>query len=128
MTSIDGYIYVQSKVCEKYIYLNCAIFRSGCKGTVKINLDRNLITLMKEHNHSVEVYKSGDYKLKNKYKKMDKQVETTGLREVFDEVTRNNLYASDISFAECKSSMYRARRETRAKIALTASDFIIIDH
>ena len=54
VTTTDGYKYVQSKVTEKYIYLKCAIFRGGCKGTGKINLIRNLITPMKEHNHSVD--------------------------------------------------------------------------
>ena len=35
LTSTDGHKYVQSKLTEKYIYLKCAIFRSGCKGTGK---------------------------------------------------------------------------------------------
>ena len=106
LTSTDGHKYVQSKLTEKYIYLKCAIFRSGCKGTGKINRARNLIIPMKEHNHYVDAYKADIYKLKTKCKSVAKQVETTGLREVFDDVTRN-----DLSFAECESSMYRARRK-----------------
>ena len=53
-----------------------------------------------------------------------KQVETRGLREVFDDVTRNDLCAREISFAECESSMYRARRKTQPKIPLTVSEFV----
>ena len=124
VTTTDGYKYVQSKVTEKYIYLKCAIFRDGCKGTGKINLIRNLIAPMKEHNHSVDDYKSDIFKLKTKCKTMAKQVETTGLREVFDDVTRNDICARGISFAECGSSMYRARRKTQPKVPLTPSEFV----
>ena len=124
VTTTDGYKYVQPKVTEKYIYLKCAIFRGGCKGSGKINLIRNLITPMKEHNHSVDDYKSDIFKLKTKCKTMAKQVETTGLREVFDDVTRNDICARGISFAECESSMYRARRKTQPKVPLTPSEFV----
>ena len=123
LTSTDGHKYVQSKVTESYIYLKCAIFRSGCKGTGKINRTRNLITPMKEHNHAVDAYKTDIYKLKTKCKRVAKEA-TTGLREVFDKVTRNDLYAREISFAECESSMYRARRQIQPKIPLTATEFV----
>ena len=75
---------------------------------------------MKEHNHAVDAYKTDIYKLKTKCKR----VATTGLREVFDEVTRNDLCAREISFAECESSMYRARRQIQPKIPLTATEFV----
>lgn len=124
IASIDGYKYFQSKVTDKYVYLKCAIFRSGCKGTSKIDRARNLLVPMKEHNHGVDDYKSDIYKLKTKCKTMAKQVETTGLREIFDDVTRNDLCARDVSFPECESSMYRARRKTHPKLPLTASEFV----
>ena len=43
-TSADGFKYVQSKIIENSVYLKCAIFRNGCKGTAKLNLTRQLIT------------------------------------------------------------------------------------
>ena len=70
---------------------------------------------MREHNHAVEDYKADTYMLKTKCKMVAKQVETRGLRQVFDDVTRNDLCAREISFPECESSMYPARRKTQAK-------------
>lgn len=116
-----------TNVCNPKLLRNispCAIFRSGCKGTGKINRVRNSLAPMKEHNHSVDVYESDISELKNKCKAMAKQMETTRLREVFDDVTRHDLYAREVSLAECESSMYRARRETQPKVPLTASDFV----
>ena len=31
ITTADGHNYVHSKMTEYYIYLKCAIFRTGCK-------------------------------------------------------------------------------------------------
>ena len=62
------------------------LYLGGCEGTGKINRIRNLITPLKKQNHSVDDYKSEVFKLKTKCKTMAKQVETTGLREVFDDV------------------------------------------
>lgn len=62
-TSCDGHKYIQSKSTDKYIYLKCAIFRTSCKGTVRINSETNLITPMQDHNHNM-------IKLKSKWKSM----------------------------------------------------------
>ena len=58
ITTADGHSYVHSKMTDDYIYLKCAIFRTGCKGTCKLNRVRSLITPMKQHNHSVKDYKA----------------------------------------------------------------------
>ena len=34
------------------------------------------------------------------------------------------IYARGISFPECESSMYRARRKTQPKVPLTPSEFV----
>ena len=122
ITTADGHNYVHSKMTEDYIYLKCAIFRTGCKGTSKLNRLRSLITPMKQHNHSVEDYKIDVFRLKTKCKTIAKQSQTN-LRKVFDDATRNDPYAADISFVECESSMYRARRTLQPKIPLTATEF-----
>ena len=64
LTSIDSHKYVQSKIKEKYTYLKCAIFRSGCKETGKIDFLRNLIIPMRVHTHVVEDYKADTFKPK----------------------------------------------------------------
>ena len=108
-TTTDGFKYVQSKITGNYVYLKCALFKSGCKGTSKLNRTINLITPMHLHNHEVSEYKTEVHQLKTKCKTVAKQVQTSSLRNVFDDITRNNPCARDISFAECESAMYRAR-------------------
>ena len=95
-TTVDGYKYVQSKITENYIYLKCAIFRGGCKGTSKLNRARNLITPMQLHNHEVLEYKTEVHQLKTKCKTVAKQVQSSSLRQVYDDVTRNNPCARAI--------------------------------
>ena len=78
-------------------------FRDGCKGTSKLNLETNLITSIHSHNHNVEKYKTEVYELKSKCKTMARKSQTS-LRRVFDDVTRHDPCASDVSFNECESS------------------------
>ena len=122
-TTTDGFKYVQSKITGNYVYLKCALFRSGCKGTSKLNRTINLITPMHLHNHEVSEYKTEVHQLKTKCKTVAKQVQTSSLRNVFDDITRNNPCARDISFAECESAMYRARKTSQPKIPRTAIEF-----
>ena len=122
LTTSDGHNYVYSKITQDYIYLKCALFRSGCKGTSKLNRSRNVITQMNLHNHSVEEYKTEVDPLKTRCKTLAKYSQTN-LREVFDDTTRNDPYAADISFVKCELSMYRARRTLQPKIPFTATEF-----
>ena len=69
------------------MYLRCVLFRDGCKGTSKLNLETNLITSIHSHNHNVEKYKTEVYELKAKCKTMARKSQTS-LRRVFDDVTR----------------------------------------
>ena len=62
------------------------------------------------------------FKLKSKCKSSAKSSQTN-LRKVFDDATRTDPYSCDISFPECESSMYRARRKIQPKIPLTADEF-----
>ena len=125
-TTPDGFKYVQTKFTESYVYLKCAIFRGGCKGTSKLYRSINSITPMHLHNHDVSEYKTDVHQLITKCKTVPKQVQTSNLRNVFDEITRNSLYARDISFAECESAMYRARKTSQPKIPRTAIEFLEI--
>ena len=67
-TTLDGFKFISSKMNEKYRYLKCAMFRSGCKGTARLNRETNLITPLHEHDHDVEDYKSDVFNLKTKCK------------------------------------------------------------
>ena len=123
-TSADGFKYVQSKTTGNCVYLKCAIFRNGCKATAKMNLTRHSITPMHPHNHEVNEYKTAVYQLKAKCKTLAKRTLSPSLRNIFDDATRNEPNAHDISFPECESAMYRSRKTSQPKIPSTAIEFI----
>ena len=52
-TTSDGNKYILSKSNVNFVYLRCALFRGGCKGTSKINRERDLITPLNSHNHDL---------------------------------------------------------------------------
>ena len=106
-TTLDGFKFVSSKMNEEYSYLKCAMFRSGCKGTARLNRETNLITPLHEHDHDVEDYKSDVFNLKTKCKTIATKSQTN-LRQVFDDATRNDPCACEVAFIECESAMYRA--------------------
>ena len=49
-TTSDENKYIPSKSNDNFVYLRCALFRGGCKGTCKLNRDRDLITPLNSHN------------------------------------------------------------------------------
>ena len=123
-TTTDGHKYIKSKITGSYIYLRCVFFKSmKCKATCKLNRDTNLINpLLAQHNHSDAEYDTHVYELKTKCKTISKSSQSN-LRQIFNDVTRNDPSACDISFPQCESSMYRARRKLQPIIPLTASEF-----
>ena len=122
-TTSDGHKYIRSKITEKYLYLKCALFRQNdCKGTGRLNRETNLITPLTQHHHSNEDYQSNIFDLKAKCKTLAKHTQTN-LRKVFDDATRTDPSAHDVSFAECEAAMYRARRTLQPKIPQSASEF-----
>ena len=117
LTTTDGFKYSKYKVKENTTYLRCVLSKNGCKGTAKLKLETNLIYPNSNHNHGIEEYKSGVYELKTKCKKMAESTQDN-LRKIFDDETRTSLFATEISFNECESSMYRSRRRLQPKIPL----------
>ena len=77
---------------------------------------------MSNHSHSDTEYNGDAYELKSKCKTISKSSQGN-LRQIFNDVTRNHPSACDISFTECESSMYRARRKLQPIIPQTASEF-----
>ena len=106
-------------------YLRCVLSNNGCKGTSKLELETNLIYPNSIHNHGIDECKSGVYVLKTKCKKMA-QTTQDNLRKIFDDETRTSLFATEISFNEFESSMYRSRRRLQPKIPLTAIEFSVM--
>ena len=47
----------------------------------------------------------------------------SNLRKIFDDTTRTDPFACEVSFPEIESSMYRARRRLQPKIPINASVF-----
>ena len=86
-TTSDRHKFINSKITEKYIYLKCAIFRTGCKGTGRLNRVTDLITPLSQHNHNTKKYISDVFDLKTKCKKTAMHSQTN-LRHVFDDTTR----------------------------------------
>ena len=125
ITTADGFKYSEYKVKENTTYLRCVLSKNGCKGTAKLKLETDLIYPSSIHNHGIDKYNSGVYELKTKCKKRA-QTTQNNLRKIFDDETRTSLLASEISFNECESSMYRSRRRLQPKIPLTAIEFSVM--
>ena len=121
-TTSDGHKFINSKISEKYIYLKCAIFRTGCKGTGRLNRVTDLITPLSPHNHNTEEYRSDVFDLKTKCKEIAMHSQTN-LRHVFYDTTRGEPSAREVTFPECESAMYRARRRLQPKIPSDAVEF-----
>ena len=102
--------------------MRCVLWKKGCKGTSKLNLETDLIYPNSIHNHDIESYQSEVFDLKNRCKKVARSSQGS-LRKLFDDVTRTDPSACQISFNECESSMYRSRRKTEPKIPLNAGEF-----
>ena len=100
-----------------------ALFMShSCKGTSRINLETDVITRLNQHNHGIEDYNTDVYELKTECKNNTKNSKRN-IRKVFDDRTRMDPHACEISFRECESAMYRARRTIQPIIPLNAQEF-----
>ena len=124
-TTTDGHKYTLSTDRESVAYLKCVLFREGCKSTAKLNKSAKTVAVMCTHNHDMEDYCTERFKLRAKCKTAAKN-STTSLRQLFDETTRYQTSANDISFKSCESIMYRSRRETQPRIPKSALEFSTI--
>ena len=77
---------------------------------------------MNQHNYGLSEYESNVNEIKRKCKTIAKSSQSN-LRQIFDDVKRNDPFASEVSFREVESSMYHARRMLQPMIPLTASQF-----
>ena len=76
-----------------------ALFMShSCKGTSRINLETDVITRLNQHNHGIEDYNTDVYELKTECKNNTKNSKRN-IRKVFDDRTRMDPHACEISFS-----------------------------
>ena len=122
-TSSDGYKYLCHKSKENILYLRCVLFMKDCKGSAKLEKAKNLIYLKSEHNHGLQDYSAEVYAIKTKCKTID-QTSQHNLRQIFDDVTRSDPSASQVTFKECESSMFRARKILQPMIPQSASELV----
>ena len=97
-------------------------FRIGYKGTGRLNRVTDLITPLSPHNHNTEEYRLDVFDLKTKCKKTAMHSQTN-LRNVLDDTTRGDPSAREVTFPECESAIYRARRRLQPKIRSDAVEF-----
>ena len=84
-----------------------------------------MITLSAPHNHPIDNYHRDKFALRAKCKMTAKSC-STSLRDVFNDTTRHEESALQISFKNCELMMYRARLELQPKIPMCALDFSTI--
>ena len=119
-TSSDGYKYFCHK--SKEIFSTCVLFRKDCKGSAKLEKGTNLIYPKSEHYHGLQDYSVELYAITTKCKTIA-QTSQHNLRQIFNDVTRSDPSASQVTFKECESSMFRARKILQPMIPQSASEF-----
>ena len=97
-------------------------FKNGCKGSAKFNIEVNLVYPRSQHNHNVEEYNAKIHEIKTKIKRKA-MTSRDNLREIFNEITRSDPAGSLVTFRECESSMFRARKSLQPKIPQSAIEF-----
>ena len=99
----------------------CA-FQERLQRSAKLIIDVNLLFPKSEHNHDIEEYNADIFALKAKCSKRANS-DRDNLREIFNDVTRTDPAAHQITFKECESLMYRARCASQPKIPTSVSEF-----
>ena len=97
-------------------------FRSGCKSTGRLNRETDLITPLSQHDHNIGEYRSDVFNLKRKCKKTAIYSQTN-LWHVFDDTTRCDPCACEVTFPGCESAMYRARKKLQPKVPSDSVEF-----
>ena len=104
-----GQKYLISKSKRNQVYMKCSCFVEGANLLLNSVKTKNLICVVSNYNHGVELYNKDVYLMKNKCKEAAKS-SGTNLCTIVNDVTRNDPKGRTITFAKCKSLMYRARR------------------
>ena len=98
------------------------LYRKSCKGSAKLAKATNLIYPKSEHNHPIQDYHTEAYAIKTKCKRIA-QTSQHNLRQIFNDITRSDPSASQVTFKECESSMFRSRKILQPMIPQSAAEF-----
>ena len=122
ITTSDGYKYFSNRKKSDCVYLKCVLFRNGCKGSAKLNTQINLVYPKSLHNHEVDAYNSEVFALKSRCRTSAKN-SRDNLRDLFNDTTRADPSAHKVTYKECESLMFRARRTSQPIIPKSAIEF-----
>ena len=122
ITTSDGYKYFSNRKKSDCVYLKCVLFRNGCKGSAKLNTQINLVYPKSLHNHEVDAYNSEVFALKSRCRTRAKS-SRDNLRYLFNDTTRADPSAHKVTYKECESLMFRARRTSQPIIPKSAIEF-----
>ena len=91
------------RTSQQFTYVRCALNRSfGCPGYARIDYVTNTLITTSAHDHGEEVYKRGEYSLRNKLKRAA-ETSSERLREIFNETCREDPLKNMISFSKLKA-------------------------
>ena len=94
------------------------------KGVQNWILEIELIYPKSEHNHNVQEYDADRHEIKRKINKKA-QTSRENLRTIFNVITRSDPAGILVSFRECESSMFRARKLLQPNIPKSAQEFCV---
>ena len=84
-----------------------------------------MITPGNVHNHEIMNYHSETFDLKKKCKTKARTSQDP-LRKIFDDTTREDYFATEVSFPQIESSMYRSRKSLEPKIPSNATELSLL--
>ena len=88
-----------------------------------MNTEVNLVYPKSVHNHDLDTYYNTEvFALKSAYR-IRANNSRDNLRDLFNDITRSNPSAHKVTFKECESLMFRARRTSQPKIPKSAVEF-----
>ena len=97
--------------------------RSNCPGLAKITATSSLLVVTNVHNHSRFEYMSDSIVLAKRIKRTAESF-TDGLREIFNNESRNAPGASSLTFKKLESSMCKRRRVELPKLPISPEEFV----
>ena len=121
-SSSDGHKYLCHKSKGNILYLRCVLYKKGCKASAKLDKEVNLLYPKSVHDHELQEYHTDVNLIKTKCKRIA-QTSQHNLREIFNDITRSDPSGTQVTFKECESSMFRARKLLQPKIPASASEF-----
>ena len=100
------------------------LFWNCCEGSAKLDTEIEHIYPKSVHNNIVQEYDANRHDIKRKINKKA-QTSRENLRTIFNDITRSDPAGILVSFRECGSSMFRARKLLQPNIPKSAQEFCV---